>query len=236
MTPTIHNVQQGSDEWRLLRCGLITASCMKLLITSGGKDPSKGRQASNEKSRAHLDDLLAQRITGYVEPSFISDDMARGHEDEPRMREVYERHTGLTVVTCGFMTAVRDGHTVGYSPDGLVGEDGLIEGKSRRQKYQVRTILNGGVPEEFAWQIQAGLYVSGRKWCDFISHCGGMVQYTHRVYPVPYMQETIRATVSATETWLAHNLETYARLSAGLPMTERATVTEEGYKWELEAD
>ena len=230
MTPTIHNVQQGSEEWLQLRCGLITASCMKLLITPTGK------QAANDKSRAHLDDLLAQRITGYVEPGFQSKDMERGHDDEPRMRAVYEEHTGLAVATCGFMTATRDGHTVGYSPDGLVGEDGCIEGKSRRQKYQVRTILNGTVPEEFAWQIQAGLYVSGRKWCDFVSYSGGLHMYIKRVHPVPAMQETIRATVSATEEWMRRNLEAYATLSAGLPMTERTVATEEGYKWDLEAD
>lgn len=230
MTPTHHNVQQGTEEWLQLRCGLITASCMKLLITPTGK------QAANDKQRAHRDDLLAQRITGYVEPHFISTDMERGHDDEPRMRAVYEQHTGNAVQQLGFMTAIRDGHTVGYSPDGLVGEDGLIEGKSRRQKYQVRTILDGIVPEEFVWQIQAGLYVSGRKWCDFISYSGGLRMFIHRVYPDPKMQETVRATVSATEEWLKRNLESYAQVSAIYPMTERTVATEDGYKWDLEAD
>ena len=223
MTPTHHNVQQGTEEWLQLRCGLITASCMKLLITPTGK------QAANDKSRSHLDDLLAQRITGHVDQFFVSDDMERGHEDEPRMRAKYQEHTGNEVQQVGFVTAIRDGHLVGCSPDGLVGEDGGIEGKSRRQKYQVRTILDGGVPDEFKWQIQGCLYVTGRSWWDFLSYSGGLVMYIHRVYPVPAMQETIRATVSASELWLARSLESYKSLSAIYPMTERT-------KREIEVD
>ncbi len=64
---------QGSDEWKSARCGLLTASEMKLIIT-----PTTLKIASNDKERAHLYELLAQRITRYVEPSYISDDMLRG--------------------------------------------------------------------------------------------------------------------------------------------------------------
>ena len=87
MSPiTYHdNVTQGSDEWLALRCGLLTASEMKLILTPTLKI------ASNDKERAHLYELLAQRITGYVEPHYISDDMLRGHEDEFLARAAYNR-------------------------------------------------------------------------------------------------------------------------------------------------
>ncbi len=77
-------VLQGSDEWFALRCGLMTASEMKLIIT-----PKNLQYASNDKERSHLYELVAQRITQYVEPSYIGDDMIRGQEDEITARELY---------------------------------------------------------------------------------------------------------------------------------------------------
>ena len=77
MTVTVHrDVEQGTDEWLALRCGLLTASEVHNIITPTGKP------AKNEKMRSHAYDLLAQRITGYVDPRYISDDMLRGYDDE----------------------------------------------------------------------------------------------------------------------------------------------------------
>src|SRR3546814_6407235 len=67
---------QGSEEWLQARCGLLTASEMKLIVTPTLK------AANNDKTRTHLYELLAQRVTGYVEPHYISDDMLRGMDDE----------------------------------------------------------------------------------------------------------------------------------------------------------
>lgn len=166
---------QGSDEWLAARCGMLTASEMKLIIT-----PAKLQYASNDKERAHLYDLLAQRITKYTEPAYISDDMLRGLNDELDAKRYYEEHYGK-VQDMGFITNDKWGFTLGYSPDGLVGDDGLIEVKSRRQKYQVETILAGKMPDEYLIQVQTGLLISERKWCDFISFCGGMPMLTLRI-------------------------------------------------------
>lgn len=77
MAIVYHNdLIQGSEEWHQARCGLITASEVKLLLTPTLK------QANNDKSRAHIWELAAQRISGYVEPAYVSDDMLRGTEDE----------------------------------------------------------------------------------------------------------------------------------------------------------
>jgi hypothetical protein len=80
---------------------------------------------------------------------------------------------------------VRDdwGFSLGYSPDGLVGDDGLIEVKCRRQKKHLQTILADEVPPENMAQLQCGLLVSGREWIDYVSYCGGMPMYVKRVYP-----------------------------------------------------
>ena len=111
---------QGSDEWLQARCGLLTASEMKLIVTPTLKI------ANNDKERSHLYELLAQRITQYVEPHYISDDMLRGHEDEVDARILYNDNYA-PVTDMGFITNSKWGFTIGYSPDGLVGDDGLIE-------------------------------------------------------------------------------------------------------------
>ncbi|MBU6246494.1 MAG: YqaJ viral recombinase family protein [Xanthomonadaceae bacterium] len=166
------------------RCGLLTASEMKLIITPTLK------VANNDKTRAHLYELLAQRITGYVEPHYVSDDMLRGQTDEINARGIYAREIA-PVEEVGFITNDRWGFTIGYSPDALVGDDGLIECKSRRQKYQIETILADGVPDDYIIQIQTGLLVSERKWCDFISYHGGLPMRMIRVTDDPEMQAKI---------------------------------------------
>lgn len=203
MTVTIHrDLLQGSDEWLQARCGILTASEMKLIITPTLKI------AKNEKASAHLFELLAQRITGFVEPRYIGDDMLRGQQDEIEARMLYAKHYA-PVEEVGFITNNEWGFTLGYSPDGVVGDDGLIEVKSRRQKFQAATIVDWNVPEEYRIQIQTGLLVTGRKWCDFVSYCGGMPMVTLRALPEPETQEAILAAAAAFEKQLAEYLAGY---------------------------
>ena len=213
---------QGSDEWMAARCGLLTASEMKLIITPTLK------VASNDKERQHLYELLAQRITGYVEPHYVSDDMLRGREEEIHARAVYAE-TYAPVQEVGFITNDQWGFTIGYSPDGLVGQDGLIECKSRRAKYQMQTIIEGVVPDDYALQLQTGLLVSGRKWIDFVSYCGGLPMVTMRVYPDEKIQSAIIEAATAFEARLAERLAQYEgvlKSGARLVETERKIVQE----------
>lgn len=193
---------QGSDEWLQARCGILTASEMKLIITPTLK------VARNDKASAHLFELLAQRITGYVEPRYISDDMLRGQQDEIEARLLYAKHYA-PVDEVGFITNDEWGFTLGYSPDGLVGDDGLIECKSRRQKFQAETICMWDVPQEYMLQLQTGLLVSGRKWIDFVSYCGGMPMVTLRVHPSEEVQTAIIEAATAFENTMAEYLEGY---------------------------
>lgn len=216
------DLDQGSDEWLAARCGLLTASEMRLIITPTLKI------ASNDKERAHLYELLAQRVTKYVEPHYISDDMLRGQADEVDARLEYAKHYA-PVQDVGFITNDRWGFTIGYSPDGLVGDDGLIECKSRRQKFQVQTIIEGEMPDDYAIQIQTGLLVSQRKWCDFISYSGGLPMTTIRVLPDFEVQDAIVAAASAFERRLAEKMSLFnAALAskARLIPTERKIVQE----------
>lgn len=190
MSITYHrDLVQGSDEWHSARCGLITASEVKLLLTP------KLKIADNVKTRAHLWELAAQRISQYVEPSYVSDAMLRGHEDEIVARELYAKHHA-PVDECGFVTNDKWGFTLGCSPDGLVGNDGMIECKSRCQKYQVQSIVEewtgvAAIPEDYWLQVQSGMLITGRKWCDFISFSGGLPMQVVRVEADPKTQDAI---------------------------------------------
>lgn len=203
------DVIQGSDEWLQMRCGKLTASEMKLVLTPTLK------VADNDKTRAHVFELLFQRITGYVEPQYVSDAMLRGQADEIYARAAYEEHFA-PVTEVGFITNSRWGFTIGYSPDGLVGDDGLIECKSRAGKYQVQTIAENEVPGEYMLQLQTGLLVSDRKWIDFISYSGGLPMFVKRVEADPLIQGAILAAATSFEAKLADKEREYRATLANM--------------------
>lgn len=211
---------QGSDAWHAARCGLLTASEMKLIVTPTLK------AASNDKERAHLYELLAQRITKYVEPRYVSDDMLRGQEDEIAAVLLYAK-TYAPVQSVGFITNDKWGFTLGYSPDGLVGDDGLVECKSRSQKYQIQTLVDyvpvHKIDPDFMIQVQTGLLVSEREWCDLISYCGGLPMATVRVLPDSKVQAAIIEAATAFEERLK---AAHARYEAILTAQVRLIPTE----------
>lgn len=230
------DLAQGSEEWHAARCGMLTASEMHLVyqppkietrVKKNG-EPYKQREASlvgNEQCRAHLYELLSQRITQYAEPTYCGYSMMRGHDDEQEALRIYEKHVAR-VERVGFITNDNLGFTIGYSPDALVGDDGAVECKSKIQKLQIRAILSGDVPNEHIVQIQTGLFVSGRKWCDFISYCGGLPMMVVRAYADPELQEAITDAATAFERALQDRLAAYkSKLASGailIPTERRA--------------
>lgn len=171
---------QGSEAWFAARCGLLTASEMKLVITPTLK------VAANEKVRTHIYELLAQRVNKFVEPTYIGDEIIRGHDDEIIAKELYAKHVA-PITDMGFITNDEWGFTLGFSPDGLVGDDVFVECKSRRQKFQMETIIEcvkgKKIPADYLMQQQTGHLVSKRFRCDFLSFSGGMGMPVIKVYP-----------------------------------------------------
>lgn len=206
---------QGTEEWHAQRRGLVTASVVGQLITT-----KTMKAASNDTSRGLTALLVAERITGFTDPTYTSDDMLRGIEDEPVARDKYSEHYAPATET-GFMVRDDWGYKIGYSPDGKVGDDGLIEIKSRRQKKHLQTILNDAVPPENMAQLQCGLLVSGREWIDYISYCGGMPLWVKRVLPDPAWAAAIVEAVAAFEEAAEQMTSTYQSSVVGLPMTTR---------------
>ena len=215
---TLHvfdDLEQGSDEWLDARRGIVTASAVGKLVT-----PSTVRPANNDWSRALTAELAAERITGFTDPVFVNADMQRGNDDEPIARDLYSHHFA-PVTEVGFMVRQFDGYRLGYSPDGLVGNDGLIEVKSRRPKKHLATILADEVPAENMAQLMTGLLVTGRDWIDYVSFCGGMRLWVKRVHPDPKWFDAIEAAAIRFEQAVTVMTNTYETRTTGLPMTER---------------
>jgi hypothetical protein len=207
-------LEQGTPEWFAARCGIVTASVIGQLVTAKTFKP-----AVNDTSRALTYLLAAERITGRVVPTFTNAAMERGNLDEPIARDKYsEHHAPVTEV--GFMVRTFTGFQIGYSPDGLVGDDGLIEIKSREPKKHLATILADEVPGENMAQCQAGLLVSGRDWIDYVSFCGGMPLWTRRVEPDPKWHDAILDAVELFENNALDIIANYMEAIDGLPEIE----------------
>ena len=206
-----HRLQQGCQEWHDLRKGMLTASIMDKVIT-----PATLKIANNKDTRTSIFELAAQRVTDIPDDNFISYAMERGNLEETEARIAYSQQFEL-VAECGFITNDSLGFHVGFSPDGLVGNDGIIENKSRDKKYQMQTIIEhlvtrddaNLIPREYMLQVQTGLWVTGRKWCDFTSYSNGMNMAAIRVEPIPIYQDKIAEAAEATENRVQQCVDKY---------------------------
>jgi hypothetical protein len=222
MTLTIlDGLEQGSEEWHAARRGVFTASVAGRLIT-----PKTVQVASNADTRTITLQLVAERLTGNTDPTYASAEMDRGHYDEPVARDLYSEHFA-PARECGFMVRDDWGFKIGYSPDGLVGDDGLIEIKSRDQKTHLATILADKIPDANVAQLQCGLLVSGRDWIDYVSYCSGMPLYRKRVQADPRWHTAIVDAATAFEAAAADITARYREATIGLPETEREALATE---------
>lgn len=164
------NCLQGSTEWHAARCAAITASRAADAISvlsrkSGDKSPGDPTAASDK----YAYDLAFERISGvpYGEP-IKAWTLERGHELEKIARMEYESRTGNLASESGVM--LTDDRLFGYSTDGLVGEDGLIEIKCPIDSVKIMEMLTTFDVSEYMHQMQLGMWISNRKWCDFIQY------------------------------------------------------------------
>lgn len=220
-TLQILNMEQRSEAWYAARCGIVTASVVGKLVT-----PKTVQPASNDESRGVIAALAAERATNCVEPTFANFDMQRGVDAEPFARDLYGKHHA-PAVECGFMIRDFGDYLIGYSPDGLVGDDGLIEVKSPRQKGHLMTVVADAVPTYYMAQLQAGLLVSGRKWIDYVSYSPGMPLWVRRVLPDGRWFDAITEAAELAEKAICEQVAKYEAAVAGLPHTERIDFFEE---------
>lgn len=169
------NCEQGTDEWFAARSGILTASVMHCLLVNG-KHPS----GLGDGAFTLMNQLIGERFTGEPADKFEGNRHTdRGHELEPVARAFVSERLDIEIIDCGIIL----NHGCGYSPDGLVGDNGLVEIKTKLPKLQVAVILGGVIPAEHMVQCQVGIWLSERDHLDFASFYPGMPLFhlrTHR--------------------------------------------------------
>jgi putative phage-type endonuclease len=155
------SVQQGTPEWHQLRLGKVTASRVADILAKTKTGPSASRNN-------YLIELALQRVTKTIQESYTNSAMEWGVQTEPHARVAYEVATGNFVDQVAFI----DHPSIagfGCSPDGLVGDDSLIEIKCPNSPTHWEYFKSEEPPQKYVIQMQAQMAVTGRKWCDFVS-------------------------------------------------------------------
>jgi putative phage-type endonuclease len=157
----IEMMDQGTEEWFTIRIGKVTASRVADVIAK----TKTGYSASRDNYMAQL---VCERLTGQKGESFTNAAMQHGTETEPLARAAYEALKDVLVDEVGFVPHPTI-EMAGASPDGMVGEDGLIEIKCPNTATHIETLISKVVPGKYNTQMQFQMACTGRKWCDFVS-------------------------------------------------------------------
>lgn len=166
-------LEQGTPEWLAVRAGIATASEFSCLLVDG-----KGRPDGLAAGALTYARYKAwERITGRTAAVFSTAATERGHAVEPLVRAEYEFVHGVSVRQVGFVR--RFG--AGYSPDGLVGLDGLVEIKTHNAERGLPMVLSPECPKDHSAQIYGGLWITGRAWCDLLISVEGIETHCRRV-------------------------------------------------------
>jgi putative phage-type endonuclease len=154
-------IEQRTEAWHQARMGKVTASRVADLMAKTKSGPSSSRAN-------YMATLIVERLTGVREEGFTNAAMIWGVDTEPQARAAYEFLTDATVIEEGFVLhqAIPD---FGASPDGLVGDVGLLEIKCPQTAAHLDVLLSGEVPGKYVTQMQAQMACTGRAWCDFVS-------------------------------------------------------------------
>ena len=200
-------MDQRTDEWFAARAGRVTASRIADLMARTKTGPSASRAN-------YLAQLVAERLTGEVEQGFTSAAMQHGIDTEAEARNAYEFITGSTVTETGFFVHPSI-NWAGASPDGLVGDDGLIEIKCPNTSTHITTLRGGSVPDKYIKQMQFQMACTGRNWCDFASFDPRLpLQMRMHVTRVNRDETLIAEIEAAVSEFLAEVEATVADLSA----------------------
>lgn len=201
------NLIQGSAEWRQARCGSLGASRVA--------DALAKTKSGWGASRANLmAELIAERLTGVPADNYANAAMQWGTATEPDARAAYEFRHDIDVGLVGIVRhpVIAMTHA---SPDGLVGEDGLIEIKCPSTATHIETLLGASVPGKYLTQIQWQLACTRRAWCDFVSYDPRLPE-EHRLFVqrVPRDEKQIEELEREVETFLAEVDHKLSRIAA----------------------
>jgi putative phage-type endonuclease len=154
-------MEQRSAEWFAARLGKVTASRVADIV-------AKTKSGYSTSRANYMAELVCERLTGMQGESFSSAAMVWGTNTEPMARSAYESRMAELVEETGFVLHPTIS-MAGASPDGLIGDDGLVEIKCPNTATHIDTLLSDGAPSKYMTQMQWQMACTGRKWCDFVS-------------------------------------------------------------------
>jgi putative phage-type endonuclease len=154
--------QQGSQEWIAARLGKVTASRVADVI-------AKTKTGWGASRANYMAELIAERLTGAPGDQFINAAMKWGIETEAEARAAYAFYVDVDVVEVGFIEHPKIPST-GASPDGQVGDDGLVEFKCPNTATHIDTLLGGPIAAKYIAQMQWQMACTNRRWCDWVSY------------------------------------------------------------------
>lgn len=156
-------MEQRSEEWFAARRGKVTASRIWDML----KTIRNGDYAASRRNYAAQ--LVTERLTGKSHERFYSNEhMEWGKDQEPAARDAYLKHTGANIVEVGIVEHPRIKDALA-SPDGLIGDDGLIEIKCLLPANHLELLLTEQIKDQYVLQMHWQMACTGRKWCDFVS-------------------------------------------------------------------
>lgn len=155
-------IEQRTDEWFAQRCGKVTASRIADVM-------AKTKTGWGASRANYMAQLVAERITGNVEQSYTNAAMQWGIDTEPQAIEAYEALKLCQVDPAPFVDHAEI-PSAGASPDGFVGEYGLIEVKCPNTATHIDTLLKGKIADKYVKQMQWQMACTNRQWCDFVSY------------------------------------------------------------------
>jgi hypothetical protein len=183
MTVEIFDFDQGSEDWIKARLGIPTTSEFKSILAKG----------EGKMRRTYMMKLLGERFTGEPADNFSNGHMERGKEMEDEARRCYAFMQDQEPARVGF---IRNGD-IGCSPDSLIGEDGMVEIKTKLPHLQLEAIFADRLPPEHKAQVQGQLWVAEREWCEFVSYWPRLPLFVKRVYRDEDYIKTIAEAVDA---------------------------------------
>jgi putative phage-type endonuclease len=184
---------QGTPEWLAERAGRVTASAIGNVLMA----------KSTAGYQNYLAQLICERLTGQPVETFKSDAMQYGTETEAQARAFYELESGNDVTECGFIP-----HPsliwAGASPDGLIGDLGLVEIKCPQPAKHIKNLMGGTIDKAYSLQMQWQMECTGREWCDFVSFNPSFPDHLQiHIQRVERDAETIAELMTATTSFLA---------------------------------
>jgi hypothetical protein len=177
------DVDQRDVDWLKMRIGCCTASRLFDVVDRLKVNAASGKKGDYKKARRdYAIELICERLCGKASEHYVSDWMARGIDDEDLARAAYEKEFGVEVTNGGFY--LHDSiEYFGASPDGRIGQDGLLELKNLKPERHYEFLRGGPIPDEYIWQCNAQLACAPeREWVDYGSYCKEMLSPKLRLF------------------------------------------------------